>query len=285
MDFLKKLNNIINKNNSLLCIGLDTDKGKIPKHLLKTNYPIFEFNKIIIDATYNLICSYKLNIAYYEAVGIKGLESLKKTVEYLQKNYPNIPVICDAKRGDIGPTSQQYAKALFDYYRFDAATVNPYLGFDAIEPYLQHKDKGIIILCRTSNPSASDFQDLIVVHLGGGNEAPPRKFNERLYVKVAEKIIEWNNKYKNCLMVIGATWPEELGRIRKMAKNMFFLVPGVGTQEGDLKNTLKLGLTKEKSGLIIHVARAIIYAGNGRDFAKKAQEKAEEIKDKINNYR
>lgn len=272
MTFLQKLNSIIEKNNSLLCIGLDTDQEKIPQHLLKNEDPVFEFNKNIIDTTSDLVCAYKPNIAYYEKDGIEGLKALKKTVEYLQNQYPKIPIICDCKRGDIGSTSLQYAKSLFDYYQFDAVTVNPYLGFDAIEPFSQYKNKGIIVLCKTSNNGASDFQDLLID-------------NNPLYLKVAEKVIEWNKKYGNFLMVMGATWPEQIEKVRKMTKDMFFLVPGVGTQGGDLGNTLKFGLTEEKSGLIINSSRGIIYAGNDKDFSQKAREKAKEMVDIINKYR
>lgn len=272
MNFQQKLNKIIIKNNSLLCIGLDPDLSKIPEHLKKEADPIFTFNKAIIDNTSDLVCAYKPNIAYYEAEGIEGMKSLKQTLKYATQKYPAIPFICDAKRGDISSTSKQYAKALFDYYGFDAATVNPYLGLDAVESFLDYKDKGIIILCRTSNPSASDFQDFIIK-------------NEPLYVHIAKKIVEWDKKYQNCLMVVGATWPEELGKIRNIASDMFFLVPGIGTQGGDLEKTLRMGLNKNKSGLIINVGRAIIYAGKNKDFAQKAREKTIELKTNINMYR
>lgn len=270
MDFLQKLNKTIKENNSLLCIGLDSDIGKIPSHLLNISDPIFEFNKQIIDGTNDLVCCYKANVAYYSASGAKGLDSLLKTVDYIRSK--NIPFILDAKRADIGSTSDQYAKEVFDIIGADAVTVNPYLGLDAVEPFLKRKEKGVIILCRTSNPGAKDFQDL-------------ETGNEPLYLRVAKKIVEWNKIYKNCLMVVGATWPEELGKIRKLAGEMFFLVPGVGAQGGDLENTLKYGLTIDKSGLIIHSARAIIYASNGEDFAKTARIKAEKVKNEINEYR
>lgn len=272
MKFLQKLNNAIEKNNSLLCIGLDSDLEKIPSFLLKKQDPIFEFNKEIINQTYNLVCAYKPNIAYYESHGAKRIASLKKTVEYINKNCPDIPLICDAKRADIGSSSEQYAKSLFDYFNFDALTVNPYLGFDSIEPFLNYKNKGIIVLCRTSNPGASDFQDLIVE-------------DEPLYIKIAKKVNQWNKKYKNCLMVVGATWPAQLREVRKIAPNMFFLIPGIGAQGGDLEKTLRNGLTKEKSGLIINSSRTIIYASSNADFASKARKEALSLKDLINEYR
>lgn len=272
MDFLNNLKQAIKKNGSLLCIGLDTDKNKIPKYLLETEDPVFEFNKAVIDATHDLVCTYKTNIAYYASEGIEGLTTLKKTIDYIHKQYPDIPVILDAKRADVGSTSIQYAKEVFDVLHSDAVTVNPYFGLDSLEPFLEYKDKGIIVLCKTSNPGAYEFQDLLVD-------------NEPLYIKVAKKIVEWNKKYQNCLMVVGATWPEELGKIREITKDMFFLVPGIGTQGGDLEKTLKFGLTKEKSGLIIHVARAILYANSTLEFATKAREKAMEFKMNINQYR
>lgn len=250
-NFLQKLDISIKKNNSLLCVGLDNSD--------------FEFNKKIIDQTHDLVCAYKPQIAFYEAAGIEGLKSLKKTVDYLKKHHPAIPLICDAKRSDIASTMEQYASSLFDYYGFDAATVSPYLGFDSLEPFLKRKDKGIIILCRTSNKNASDFQDLLIN-------------GEPLYLKVARKVVEWNKQYKNCLMVVGATWPEELKLIRKIAPDMFFLVPGIGTQGGDLERTLKYGLTKQNSGLIIHSSRSITYASNPR-------QKAQELRKTINRYR
>lgn len=266
------LENIIKKNNSLLCIGLDSDIEKIPNHLLEKGEPLFEFNKELIDKTFDLVCCYKINIAYYSATGTKGIQSLIKTIDYIHREYTSIPVILDAKRADIGSTSEQYVKEVFDIIGADAATVNPYLGFDAIEPFLKRGGKGIIILCRTSNPGASDFQDLKV-------EQKP------LYLKVAEKIAQWHQQYGNCLMVVGATWPNELKKIREIAPEMFFLVPGVGKQGGDLQKTLENGLAKNKSGLIIHSARAIIYSSNKQNFAATAREKAKELRNEINKFR
>lgn len=272
MNFQEKLEKTSKKNNSLLCVGLDTDIEKLPIHLKNDPDPLFAFNKAIIDATHDLVCAYKPNTAYYEAQGTDGITALKKTIEYVNQTYPEIPLIDDAKRADIGSTSQQYAKAIFDYLEFDAVTVNPYLGFDAIEPFLQYKDKGIIILCRTSNPGAADFQDLVVE-------------GEPLYIRVAKKVMEWNKKHNNCLMVVGATWPKQLKEIRTLAADMFFLVPGLGAQGGDLKETLMNGLTQEKSGLILNASRAIIYASVNEDFAQKAREKAQDLRDSINQYR
>lgn len=277
MNFKQKIEKIIKKNNSLLCIGLDPDLEKIPKHLLKNKDPIFSFNKAIIDATHDLVCAFKPNIAFYEAYGIDGLKSLKKTIYYLKTNFGDISVILDAKRGDVGNTAKMYAKAIFDYWMVDAVTVNPYLGYDAIEPFFKYKNKGIIILCRTSNPDSSNFQELKVsidVHLRG----VASKQQQPLYLAVAKKVVDWNKIYHNCLLTIGATYPLQLKEVRTIAQGMFFLIPGIGRQGGDLKNTLKHGLTKQKSGLIISVSRSILYATNVRNEAK-------EIRDKINKYR
>jgi len=272
MNFKKKLDKIIAKSNSLLSIGLDPELSKIPKSLLSLEDPLFQFNKAIIDATFDLVCVYKPNTAFYEAYGIEGIESLKKTIEYIKTSYPEIPIIADAKRADIGRTSEKYAKSVFDYFGCDAVTVNPYLGLDSIEPFLKYEDKGIIVLCRTSNPSASDFQDLMIG-------------NNPLYIHVAKKVVEWDKKYHNCLMVVGATWPEQLKEIRKIAPGMFFLVPGIGSQGGDLKKTLHYGLTNSRSGLIIHSSSAIIYASSENDFAQKAREAAKTLRDEINKER
>lgn len=279
MDFLEKVKKAIEQNNSLLCIGLDTDVEKIPSHLKSEPDPIFSFNKLIIDATHDVVCCYKANIAFYSSQGLKGIESLIKTIKYIHEQFPNIPVILDAKRADTGNTSEQYAKEVFDVIGADAVTVNPYLGLDSIEPFLKRKEKGVIVLCKTSNLGALDFQDLKID-------------GEPLYVRVAQKVVTWHQTYGNCLLVVGATWPEELKKVRDHAPNMFFLIPGVGKQGGDLQKTLengltadKSGLTPMKSGLIIHSARAIIYASGGEDFAQVAREKAEELKNTINQYR
>lgn len=260
MTFAQKLEKAITKNNSLLCVGLDPDSSKFPK-----NQTIFQFNKWIIDQTADLVCAYKPNIAFYEAAGIEGLNELKKTISYLKKNYPHIPIVLDAKRADIGSTSEMYAKAAFDFLDVDAITTNPYLGKDALEPFFERRDKGIIILCKTSNPGAGDFQDLVV------REKP-------LYIQIAKKVIAWNKKYGNLLMVIGATYPEELKKIRDLTANMTFLIPGIGVQGGDLKRTLKNGLRKDGKGLIISASRSIIYTQDPRIVAHK-------LRDEINKYR
>ena len=253
-------------------MGLDTDLTKIPEHLKSTKNPLGEFNKAIIDATADLVCSYKPNSAYYEAMGDGGMRHLQKTIEYIHTAYPDIPVIVDAKRADIGSTSEQYANWVFDYLKADAVTVNPYLGSDSLDAFFKRSDKGIIVLCRTSNKGATDFQDLNVD-------------GQSLFMKVAERIIEWDKIYKNCLMVVGATWPEQMQQIRGIAPDMNFLVPGIGTQGGDLAGTLKAGLRADKAGLIINAGRSIIYASNGEDFAEKARLGALKLRDQINLHR
>lgn len=272
MSFLEKLERIIKKNNSLLCIGLDPDLEKIPHGMEEQKDPIFTFNKRLIDVSYDLVCAYKPQIAHYSSYGILGIKSLLKTVNYLKLNHSEIPIILDAKRADIGSTSKFYAKEVFDVFSADAVTVNPYLGLDSLLPFLERRDKGVIILCRTSNKNASDFQDLMID-------------NKPLYVHVAEKVIEWNKMYNNCLMVVSATWQEELKKIRVIAPDMFFLVPGIGAQGGDLEETLKNSLTKERSGLIISASRAITYTSKNEDFAKKARDEARNLRDLINKYR
>ncbi|MBI2028555.1 MAG: orotidine-5'-phosphate decarboxylase [Candidatus Levybacteria bacterium] len=281
MNFKQKLEIIIKKNNSLLCIGLDPDLEKIPNFLLKKKDSIFEFNIEIIKKTHDLVCAYKPNIAFYEAYGLKGLSQLKKTVEYIKYYHPEIPIILDAKRADIGNASKMYAKSAFGYWNVDAITVNPYLGFDSIEPFLEYKDKGVIILCKTSNPGAKDFQDSYVspgIHLGSGLNRTPREIVEPLYLNIARNVVEWDKKYKNCLMVIGATWPNDLKKIRKIAPNMYFLVPGIGAQKGEAEKAAKVGVNKDKSGIMFNVGRSIIYDPYPR-------KKASELKNIINRFR
>lgn len=265
MNFRQKLESAIQENNSLLCVGLDPDIEKLPQQFLKKENSIFEFNKWIIDQTADLVCCYKPQIAFYASAGIPGIKALSETIDYIHLKYPKIPVILDAKRGDVGSTAKQYAKEVFDVYSSDAATVSPLLGFDSLKPFLERKDKGIIILARTSNEGASDFQDLLV------NSTP-------LYAEIAKKIVVWDKTYNNCLMVVGATWPEQLQKVREIAPEMFLLIPGIGAQGGDLEKTLKAGLTKGKSGLIISSSRGIIFAESPRQEAIK-------LKEEINKYR
>ncbi|MDD3003805.1 orotidine-5'-phosphate decarboxylase [Flavobacterium sp.] len=249
----------IRKKKSFLCVGLDVDLTKIPIHLLATEDPIFEFNKAIIDATHDVTVSYKPNTAFYEAYGIKGWQSLQKTINYINENYPEIYTIADAKRGDIGNTSSMYAKAFFEDLNFDSVTVAPYMGKDSVEPFLAFQNKHTILLALTSNEGAFDFQTLETV----GTD---------LYKKVLEISKTWKNS-ENLMYVVGATKAEYFAEIRKIVPNSFLLVPGVGAQGGSLSDVCKYGLTKN-IGLLINSSRGIIYASNGVDFALKAREEA-----------
>jgi orotidine-5'-phosphate decarboxylase len=244
---------------SFLCVGLDVDLTKIPEHLLELEDPIFEFNKAIIDATHDLAVSYKPNIAFYEAYGIKGWQALQKTIEYINEKYPEIFTIADAKRGDIGNTSSMYAKAFFEDLNFDSITVAPYMGKDSVEPFLAFENKHTIILALTSNEGAFDFQTLNV----GGIE---------LYKHVLETSKTWKNN-QNLMYVVGATKAEYFTEIRKIVPDSFLLVPGVGAQGGSLSEVCKYGMNSNV-GLLINSSRGIIYASKGTDFAKKARTEA-----------
>lgn len=244
MTFQQKLDAMIKKNNSILCVGLD------PKE------PSFEFCKNIIDQTHDLICAYKPNSAFFEAQGARGIEELKKICDYLHEKYPEIPIILDAKRADIGSTNEGYVKFAFDYLSVDAITLNPYLGKKALQPFLEMKDKGCIILCRTSNEGSGEFQDLTT-----GDKS--------LYQQVAENVAKNWNENNNCMLVVGATYPEELKKVRKIVGDMTILVPGVGAQGGDLKKVIEHGSNSQGRGVIINVSRAIIFADNPRKAAKK----------------
>lgn len=252
----------IQDKKSFLCVGLDTDINKIPQQLLETEDPVFEFNKQIIDKTAEFAVAYKPNTAFYEVYGSKGWQSLEKTVHYIKANYPDIFIIADAKRGDIGNTSTNYAKAFFNTLKADALTVAPYMGKDSVEPFLGFEDKWIILLALTSNKGSQDFQYLNV--------------GERLlYQQVLQTATTWASSEK-MMFVVGATHPEELGEIRKMLPDYFFLVPGVGAQGGDLQTVAKYGLSKD-CGLLVNSSRGIIYASNGTDFADRAAEEAQKL--------
>jgi orotidine-5'-phosphate decarboxylase len=264
MIFFDKLNAAVEKNHSLVCVGLDTDPELIPSGM-----SALEFNKAIIDATADFVCAYKPNIAFYEAQGEKGLDTLHKTIAHIPKN---IPVILDAKRGDIGNTAQAYAKALFEYMVCDAVTVSPYLGLDSLEPFLKYKEKGVIILCRTSNKGAADFQSLLCEY--EGKKRP-------LYEIVALKASQWNTN-KNIGLVVGATYPEELKNIRQAHPEMPILIPGVGAQGGDLELSVRSGVDAHNRGIMINSSRGILYAGKGPDFANAARRAAQTLRDEIN---
>ncbi len=258
-----KLVNQINRKKTFLCIGLDTDRKKMPEFLLKKEYPIFEFNKQIIDATHDLVIAYKPNIAFYESEGVEGWKSLQKTVEYLKSNYPEILIIADAKRGDIGNTSNMYAKAFFENMNFDAITVAPYMGEDSISPFLAFENKWVILLALTSNKGAFDFQLFENIN------------SERLFEHVLSKSKTWADKNK-MMYVVGATKAEMLKEIRAIIPDHFILVPGVGAQGGNLQEVAKYGMNSN-CGLIVNSSRGIIYASIKEDFPEKARLKAKEI--------
>ncbi len=245
---------------SFLCVGLDPDISKIPAHLLKTNDPIFEFNKAIIDATKDFCVAYKPNIAFYECHGPKGWESLKKTLDYIPKN---IFTIADAKRGDIGNTSTYYAKTFFEYLACDSVTVAPYMGEDSVTPFLEFDNKWVILLALTSNKGALDFQLLA------------DKNGEQLYKKVLQKAATWGTS-ENMMFVVGATRAEDIGEVRKLVPNHFFLVPGVGAQGGSLEDVTKYGWNDD-CGLLVNSSRGILYASSSEDFAEKAGAEAKNL--------
>jgi orotidine-5'-phosphate decarboxylase len=252
----------IRKKESFLCIGLDTDLEKIPEYLLTDEDPIFSFNKAIIDATHHLCVAYKPNTAFYEAYGIKGWMALKKTITYLNKKYPEIFTIADAKRGDIGNTSTRYAKAFFEDLNFDSITIAPYMGKDSVEPFLAFKDKHTILLALTSNIGAYDFQTKELDGL-------------ELYKQVLKTATTYKGS-ENLMYVVGATKAEYLTEIRNIVPNSFLLVPGVGAQGGSLSEVCKYGITPDV-GLLVNSSRGIIYASNKADYARAAQKKAEEL--------
>lgn len=258
---------LITQKNSCLCIGLDTDLSKIPKHLLTTSDPIFEFNKQIIDATSAYCVAYKPNIAFYEALGPKGWESLQKTLDYIPQG---IFTIADAKRGDIGNTASLYAKAYFEQMNFDSITVTPYMGEDSITPFL-YKGKWVILLAHTSNSGSQDFQLMESASTG-----------KKLYEEVILKSQQWATR-DQLMYVVGATRAEQIESIRALAPDHFFLVPGIGAQGGDLEMVMKRGMNKQ-CGLLINSGRAIIYASNGMDFAKKAGQEALKLRDCMKDY-
>jgi orotidine-5'-phosphate decarboxylase len=265
-----------------LCVGLDTDITKIPKHLLSSPNPIFEFNKQIIDATKDFCVSYKINTAFYEAEGLKGWEALEKTVNYIPSTHFKI---ADAKRGDIGNTSSQYAKAFFETLDFDAITVAPYMGEDSVKPFLEYKDKWSILLGLTSNPGARDFEMQRVIKktetLDEGMHTI-RQHEKYLYETVLETAGRWGTE-ENLMFVIGATQADEFVNIRKLTPDHFYLVPGVGAQGGSLKEISEKAMTKD-CGLLVNASRAVIYASNGKDFAEAAAKVAGKYADEMKEY-
>jgi len=258
----------IKKKKSYLCIGLDTDINKIPKHLLKANDPVFEFNKKIIDSTKDLVVAYKPNLAFYESLGPKGIESLSKTIQYIPND---IFKIADAKRGDIGNTSTMYAKSFFEKLNFDAVTLSPYMGKDSILPYLEFKNKWIILLSLTSNSGAEDFQYLNV-----------EGTNEKLFEKVIKNSVSWSSN-QNMMYVVGANRTKDFIKIRKIIPNHFILVPGIGAQGGSLKNVSMNGINNN-CGLIVNLSRSIIYSDSSINFEKTVREKAQSVQIEMSKY-
>jgi orotidine-5'-phosphate decarboxylase len=271
MNFLEKLRAAARQNKSWLCVGLDSELSKIPTFVRERHgtHAVFEFNRAIIEATSDLVCAYKINLAFYEMLGPVGLEILSKTRELIPQE---IPVIADAKRGDIENTARAYAKALFEYYRFDAATVNPLMGFDSIAPFLEYSEKCAFLLVRTSNPGARDFQELNCA-------------GKPLYQHIAEKARQWNTR-QNVGVVVGATAPQELSLVRGIVGDeMPILVPGVGAQGGDLERAVKNSVNSRGELAIITASRSVLFASQERDFAQAARKAAQELRDAINRFR
>jgi len=258
----------VNKNNSVVCIGLDSDVAKLPNGVDQLT-----FNKAIIDATHDVVCAYKPNSAFYEALGDEGIQNLKQTCDYIHETYPEIPIILDAKRADIGNTNIGYVDFAFKYLGVDAITVQPYLGGEAVQPFLDRADKAIIVLCRTSNDGSAEFQDLEV-------DGIP------LYKIIAKSVADNWNKNANCMLVVGATYPDEIKQVRGIVgDDMWFLIPGVGAQGGDVEKTVVSAKNSQGSGMIINSSRGIIFASSGTDYAEVARKKAIELRDEINKYR
>ncbi len=268
MNFAEQLQSVQKKQQSLLCIGLDTDPSLLPPHLGSTPQSVLQFNREVIKGTYDLVCAYKMNLAFYEALGKSGWDVLRETMNLIP---PGILTIGDGKRADIGNTSEQYAKALFRDLSFSAITANPYMGSDSVEPFLRDETRGVFVLALTSNPGSKDFQRLKV-------GATP------LYKKVVQRAKQWNTR-KNIGLVVGATHPRELKEIRSIVPEMPILIPGIGKQGGDLRQSIRYGCDKKGLSALINVGRSILYASKGEDFASAARSEAIKIRDQINIHR
>lgn len=268
--FKAKLHDAWSQQNSLLCVGLDPNPELMPGHLQHRAHNVFDFCTAIIDATHDLVCAYKPQIAYFADTAKE--EQLQAVIAYTQQHYPHIPIILDAKRGDIGSTAAMYAREAFDRFNADAVTINPYMGRDSAQPFLERDDKGVFILCRTSNAGGAEFQDLVV-------EGVP------LYERVALNVVTNWNTNDNCALVVGATNPAQMQRVRTLVGDMPFLVPGVGAQGGDVASLLGAGLTQPKTGLVINSSRGIIFAGSGEDYAQQARKAALALRAEINQHR
>ncbi len=261
---------------NFVCVGLDSEFGKIPESVRRSGISIVNtvvtFNRAIVEATKDLVCAYKPNTAFYEAHGDEGISALQRTIADIHAIAPDVPVILDAKRADIGNTNAGYVDAAFGFLRADAITVHPYLGFEALQPFLARADKGVIVLCRTSNPGACEFQDLSVN-------------GEPLYRFVARRVASEWNKNDNCALVVGATYPDELCEVRGLVGDMPILIPGIGAQGGDVEKTVSAGKDSRGQGMIINSSRGIIFASKGADFAEAARRETEKLRNLINQYR
>lgn len=270
MAFVEQLRRRWDAAGSLVCVGLDPEPAKFPARFRDDPDAVFAFCRDIVDATAEYACAFKPQIAHFAALGAE--HALARLIAHIHAAHPGIPVILDSKRGDIGSTAQHYAAEAFDRYRADAVTVNPYLGRDSVQPFLDRADKGVIVLCRTSNPGAGDLQDLLV-------------HGRPLYQQVAQKVAHEWNAHGNCALVVGATWPEQLREVRGIAGDLPFLVPGVGAQGGDVEAVVRNARTADGTGLIVSSSRAILYASSGDDFADAAREAARALRETINRYR
>ncbi len=275
MDFIRALRTRWQQADSLVCVGLDPEPAKFPAQFAHDPDAVFNFCREIVDATAEFACSFKPQIAHFAALGEE--DALQRLIAHIHAVHPGIPVILDSKRGDIGSTAQHYASEAFDRYAADAVTVNPYLGRDSVQPFLDRADKGVVILCRTSNPGAGDLQDLRV-HGDDGTDRP-------LYQHVAETVARDWNGHGNCALVVGATWPEQLGEVRAIVGDVPFLVPGVGAQGGDVAAVVTNAKTADGTGLVVSSSRAILYASAGENFAEAAAAAAKGLRDAINRYR
>jgi len=275
MHFMQSLQQAWQRSDSLVCVGLDPEPAKFPAHLRDQADAVFNFCAAIVDATADLVCAFKPQIAHFAA--LRAEDTLERLIAHIQAKHPDVPVILDAKRGDIGSTAQHYATEAFERYGADAVTLNPYLGRDSVQPFLDRADKGVILLCHTSNPGAADLQDLIVSD-GNGGDKP-------LYQHVAQIIARDWNPHGNCALVVGATWPQQLAEVRALVGDMPLLVPGIGAQGGDVEAVVRHGRTADDTGLMISSSRAILYAGSGEDFALKARAATQALRDAINRHR
>lgn len=275
MGFTQALAQAWQRNDSLVCVGLDPEPARFPAPMRGDADAVFAFCRAIVDATADLVCAFKPQIAHFAALAAE--DALQRLIAHIHAQHPGVPVILDAKRGDIGSTAQNYAIEAFDRYGADAVTINPYLGRDSAQPYLDRADKGVIILCRTSNPGARDLQDLLVGDQNHGER--------KLYQHVAEIVArDWNSN-GNCALVVGATYAQEIADVRRRVGDMPLLVPGVGAQGGDVEAVVRNGMATDDCGLMVSSSRAILYAGNGEDFAQAARAATLALRDQINHYR